>query len=188
VYRELVGREVRAVAQWERQYGAEALLRKPDPREMQNLGKFEKFAAMPMPLEVQLQQLKQQRVEQAAEIVEFERKNFPKRAIYPVSALSVSIYGDAAWHTQKPDGRTPPGHPGTYEPLRHPKPEPYNAWNKFNCNGTLYDRVSMGAVHVRGRNKSRAQSARARMVTEPKLTTPVAHMTKPSISVPVEAW
>ena len=103
MYRELVGREMRAVAQWERQYGAEALLRKPDPREMQNLGKFEKFAAMPMPLEVQLRQLKQQRVEQAAEITEYERKTFPKRAIFPVSALSVSIYGARAC-AENPEG------------------------------------------------------------------------------------
>ena len=89
VYRELVNRELRSVAQWERQYGKAALLRQPDPREMQNLGKFEKFASMPMPLEVQLKMLQQQRKKQAAEIAEFERKTFPTHATYPVSALSV---------------------------------------------------------------------------------------------------
>jgi len=127
-------------------------------------------------------------MEQAAEILKFERKTFPKKATYPVSALSVSIYGEAAWHTQKPDGRTPPGHPGSYEPLGYPKPAPYNTCTKFNVNGTLYDRVSMGAAHTRARTKARAQSAHARMRTEPGLTKSVADMAKPRISVPVEAW
>lgn len=36
----------------------EALQRPPDPVEMQNLGKFEKFATVPMPLDVQLRMLR----------------------------------------------------------------------------------------------------------------------------------
>jgi len=149
---------------------------------------------MPMPLEVQLRMLKAQRVEQAVEIAAYERKTFPKKATYPVSALSVSIYGSGAWHNQKPDGRYPAGHPGSYEPPELPKPEPWNARGQFNCNGTYYDTVAMGAVHVHARNKARAQSAHARMRTVPQLTKPVEHMAgapttaKPRISVPVGAW
>ena len=141
IYRELINREKRSIASWDRQYGPKALLENPDPREMQNLGKMQKFASMPMPLSIQLEMLQANRKKQAAEILAFEKKTFPTTATYPVSALSVSFYGDSAWHTQKPDGRTPPGHPGTFEALGRPKPEPWNETTKFDVNGTLYDKV-----------------------------------------------
>ena len=41
IYRELINREKRSIASWDRQYGPKALLENPDPREMQNLGKMQ---------------------------------------------------------------------------------------------------------------------------------------------------
>jgi len=182
VYRELVSRELRSVANWDKNYGTEALQRSPDANEMQNLGKFEKFASMPMPLDVQLRMLQAQRRKQRAEIEAYERKTFPKKAIYPVSALSVSIYGDAAYHAQKPDSRYPGGHPGSYVPLYQSQP-PEHGFNRFNCNQTLFERVSMGGAHVAARNKRRAQSANPRMRTVPQLVNPPV-----ASKAPVEAW
>ena len=51
---------------------------------MQNIGKFEKFASVPMPLEVQLRMLRANRQKQKAEIQAFEQKWFPKHATHPV--------------------------------------------------------------------------------------------------------
>ena len=53
IYRELMHRESRCAADWHVNYGPEALQRNPDPMTMINLGKFSKFAAVPMPIDVQ---------------------------------------------------------------------------------------------------------------------------------------
>ena len=53
IYRELMHRESRCAADWHVNYGKEALQRPPDPQMMMNLGKFSKFASVPMPLDVQ---------------------------------------------------------------------------------------------------------------------------------------
>ncbi len=53
IYREVMHRENRCAADWHVNYGPEALQRSPDPAMMINLGKFSKFASVPMPLDVQ---------------------------------------------------------------------------------------------------------------------------------------
>ena len=53
IYREVMYRENRCAAAWHVNYGPEALQKKPDPMTMINLGKFSKFASVPMPLDVQ---------------------------------------------------------------------------------------------------------------------------------------
>lgn len=53
IYREVIGRESSCAANWHKQYGPEALQKKPDMSTMINLGKFSKFASVPMPLDVQ---------------------------------------------------------------------------------------------------------------------------------------
>ncbi|KAL1499425.1 hypothetical protein AB1Y20_011630 [Prymnesium parvum] len=179
VHRELIGREMRAAAEWENLYGNEALTRHPDASQLQNLGKFEKLASMPMPLEVQLRMLQAQRVAQAATISKFEGRTYPHKAAYPVSALSVSIFGDAAWHSQRPDGRKPPGHPGSYEPLPCPQLDPFNTMRRFNVNGTCFHRVSMGAAHVEARNRARAMTSHLPKRAMSKLDGTVAQLTTP---------
>lgn len=193
VHRELIGREMRAVGAWEELYGNEALVKKRDVKLLQNLGKFEKLASMPMPLEVQLRMLRAQRMMQAQEISNYEKKTYPTRATYPVSAVSVSIFGEGAWHKQRPDGRTPPGHPGSYRPMEFTEAAPYNMTKRFNVNGTSYERVCMSPLHAQARTRARggsdlSSSMGSSGLTVAKLTTPIDALTKSRGTGPLEAW
>ncbi len=80
IYRELMHREQRCAAMWRGNYGPEALQRKPDMNMMQNLGRFEKYASVPMPLDVQLATLRKERIRHTEEELEYQQNTFPKLA------------------------------------------------------------------------------------------------------------
>ena len=150
IYRELANREDRVAAAWFVNYGPEALQRKPDASVMLNLGKFSKLASVPMPLDVQLRELRKESKLQAEAITTFEKNTFPTLCEKPVSELSVNWFGEKAWHTQKPSPETPNGAPATYkkwEPANPPK------WTKkkWDVDKVQYVRETLGAAHVKAR-------------------------------------
>lgn len=147
IYRELMHREQRCSTLWRGNYGPEALQRKPDPELMQNLGKFEKFASVPMPLDVQLRALQAERKEQGKSARTIEENSFPKLAKFPVSQLAVDLWGDAAWHTQEKKAK---GEPAPYAP----PPPPSYRWSRraWNVDHARYEREGLGPAHVTARS------------------------------------
>lgn len=146
IYRELMHRESRCAANWHFEYGPDALQKPPDPNSMINLGKFSKFASVPMPLDVQLRELKKEKAQQAAMISRYEKESFPKESDKPVSQMSVDLWGDAAWHTQPKQAE---GAPATYERWQ-PKPARWYQ-RKWDVDHMQYVQEGLGPAHVNAR-------------------------------------
>lgn len=146
IYRELMHREGRAAADWRRNYGPEAIAQPPDPSMMVNLGKFSKFASVPMPLDVQLKAIKAERAIQVGEVDAYEKSTFPTRSDVPVSELSVKFYGEGAWHTQS---KTDQAAPATYEAWKAPDAR----WTKrrWDVERIQYVREGLAPAHVHSR-------------------------------------
>ena len=146
IYRELMHRENRCAAGWHHNYGPEALQKAPDPQSMINLGKFSKFASVPMPLDVQLRELRRERQDQSQKITAYERSAFPKESDAPVSQMSVELWGDDAWHSQPKQDK---GAPATYEPYNPTKAR----WDrkKWDVDRIQYVREGLGPAHVNAR-------------------------------------
>ena len=117
IYRELMEREMRCAANWHVNYGPEAQQRSPDASTMINLGNFSKFASVPMPLDVQLRELRKEQRAQSAKVTRFEKATYPKLTDIPVSEASVAIWGDKAWHSQS---KKPKGAPSTFASFQPP--------------------------------------------------------------------
>ena len=139
-------REGRSAADWRANYGKEAISKPPNPELMVNLGKFSKFASVPMPLDVQLRSIKQERMVQSAELTQYEKVTYPKKADYPVSEMSVEKYGDAAWHSQPKQEK---GAPFTYQPWEPPK----HRWDKrrWDVERIQFVREGLAPAHVAAR-------------------------------------
>lgn len=146
IYRELMGRETRCATSWHSNYGPEALQRTPDPTLMQNLGKFEKYSSVPMPLDVQLRALKQERRAQSAKTTRFEQATFPQYSTLPVSQLSVDIWGNAAWHSQ-------PKQESGAAASNVPSSLPSHRWTKrtWSIDHVSYLNESLRPAHVNSR-------------------------------------
>ena len=100
IFRELTEREARGPANWERKYSPAVLAKPLQPERLVNLAEFDSTMRAPMPMSAQLRVLKEQRMKQRAEAAFFESRAFPHKSTRPVSAASVKLYGDKAWHTQ----------------------------------------------------------------------------------------
>ena len=146
IYRELMHRENRCAADWSVNYGAEALQNPPDPQLMMNLGKFAKFASVPMPLDVQLRELRKERRAQSAKVTRFEKDTFPTSTEIPVSAMSVDIWGDKAWHTQSKKAQ---GAPSTYKKFEPPP----TRWSRrqWDVDNIKFVREGLAPAHVNAR-------------------------------------
>ena len=146
IYRELMHRENRCAADWHLNYGPEALQKKPDPKKMENLGLFSKIASVPMPLDVQLRELRKERDAQAVAVDIYEKKSFPKSAGVPVSQASVDIWGAKAWHSEPEKEH---GAPATHVPFQPPE----TRWSKraWDVDGIQFVRETLKPAHVRSR-------------------------------------
>jgi len=116
IYRELMKRESEGAANWHVNYGKEALQKAPDASKMINLGKFSKFASVPMPLDVQLKAIRAERQKETDRVAAYEKQVYPTKSEHPVSELSLRWYGDAAWHTQPKQEAGAPSTYTAYEP------------------------------------------------------------------------
>jgi hypothetical protein len=163
IYRELMHRETRCAADWHVNYGAEALQRAPNPQTMINLGKFAKFASVPMPLDVQLRELRKEASTQRAHIDRYEKNTFPKSTDMPVSQMSVDLWGDQAWHSQP---KKEEGAPSTHAPFLPPA----TRWNKkvWDVDRIQYVREGLGAAHVNARLQLEGESDVPTRATYPK--------------------
>ena len=143
---QLMHRENRCAANWHVNYGEEALKKSPDPEMMMNLGKFSKFASVPMPLDMQLHALREERKTQAAEMTSYEKRSFPRSSDTPVSEMSVNLWGDRAWHTQPKQER---GAPCTFKPYTPPP----SRWDmrKWDIDGIQFKREGLKSAHVHAR-------------------------------------
>lgn len=149
IYRELMGRETRCATNWHSNYGPEALQRKPNPLLMENLGRFEKYASVPMPLDVQLRALKQERRAQSAKTTRFERETFPQYSTLPVSQVSVNIWGNEAWHSQPKQAQ---GAAASYVPMKPPS----HRWTKrtWSIDHVSYLNEGLRPAHVNSRERA----------------------------------
>jgi hypothetical protein len=143
---QLMHRESRCAAQWHVNYGSESLKKAPDPDMMINLGKFSKFASVPMPLEMQLHALREERKIQTAIGDTFERKSFPRSSDTPVSEVSVNLWGDKAWHSQPKRGSGAPAKHKHFEP-------PPQRWTrrKWDIDSMQFVREGLAPAHVHAR-------------------------------------
>jgi len=146
IYRELMHRETKCAADWHRNYGPEALQRVPDPITMLNLGKFSKFQSMPMPLDVQLRELRKEKRAQSAKVTRYEKATYPQRSDIPVSETSVRIWGEKAWHSQPKKGN---GAPASFSPYLQPVHK--FTRRKWDVDRIQHTRESLGVAHVHAR-------------------------------------
>ena len=164
IYRELMHRESKCAANWHVNYGPAALQKKPDPQTMINLGKFSKFASVPMPLDVQLRELQKEKNEQAARIDRYEKDSFPKLSDAPVSQMSVDIFGaDQVWHSQEAKSK---GAPNTYVKFEGAK----TRWNqrRWDVDHMQHVREGLGPAHVNARLVLAGESDIPTRATYPK--------------------
>lgn len=141
VYRELLNRANKGIAEWDKQYGRDASTTKPTQDQMINLGsfmKYEKKVAALGTVEDQLRTLRDEHKLMTHEVTDFSTKWMPKHSRYPVSQASIDVWGDAAWHTQ---ARQECGSPSSHK--RNPEIEAIEAtlvrpkWG-INHQGTHY--------------------------------------------------
>ena len=97
----------------------------------------------------QLRELQKERATQAVKTRSFERVTFPKETDIPVSEMSVGVWGEDAWHSQKPPTKNPGGAPATYKPFE----PPYTRWSKkkWDVDKMQYVREGLGPAHVNSR-------------------------------------
>ena len=160
IYRELMHRESRCAADWSVNYGVEALQKPPDPELMMNLGKFAKFASVPMPLDVQLRELRKERRAQSAKVTRFEKETFPTSTEIPVSAMSVDIWGDKAWHTQAKKAQ---GAPSTYKKFEPPP----TRWSRrqWDVDNIKFVREGLAPAHVNARLRKQTMRSRTQLLS-----------------------
>ena len=115
---------------------------------MVNLAAFDQAFSMPVPLDRQLEMMKESNRTQNSQIATYERQNYPFKATVPVSQASVGLYGDQAWHTQpKQESGAAAAVPDVLPPPRFPQ-------RSWSIEHEHYKYVSMQPHHVQGRMKA----------------------------------